>query len=243
MAATKWTRPPPPPCTAFAYELALRLVHDPAWRPPPDLSRRTAWCAVATAAPFSALELLLLRPALVTAAWAVPGLRDGLRRFFEDGGTLDLASWAALSWAFSAGFAIADVACVMRAAAGAVRPPPHLPNRAPPLPLPLVLRPAMALERRLTEVYANVAYGCYWVGESHVALAVAVAATAATRTALMVVLMPLLATLCRIELPHWKLSILAAMHVCWLTSMWAARGVTVVLVAALSPLRPTAIEG
>ncbi|KAK1859765.1 hypothetical protein I4F81_002359 [Pyropia yezoensis] len=59
----------------FAFELAVRLLHDYPWHPPPGLTATVAWRAAAIAGLYAAVEKLVLRPALLFTAWYFPGLR------------------------------------------------------------------------------------------------------------------------------------------------------------------------
>lgn len=81
----------------FAFEMAVRLLHDYPWHPPPGLSKADASRGVAIASLYATVEKLLPRPVLMFTAWYCPGLQVLLGTAL--GGRVGLkATMAAAGW-------------------------------------------------------------------------------------------------------------------------------------------------
>lgn len=214
----------------FAFELAVRLLHDYPWHPPPGLTATVAWRAAAIAGLYAAVEKLVLRPALLFTAWYFPGLRgllgDALGGRAGMEGTVAAACWVAAAM-LAAAEAVVLLVCTFFVSV-------HVPVRPP------VLRPALPLRRRLAVVCCGATAG-EGAGERPLFIAAyllqrLIEYTGASTVAFLVV--SRWRTGARLAGPEVVTA--AALYAWAVVAVWVARGLAVLLQAALPPpIRPT----
>lgn len=95
--------------TTLAFQLAVRLLHDYPWHPPPTLTTKEAWLAVGIAACYAAVEILLLRTLLMFSGLFLPGVRGILGRSYLGWRDGDETFWALLLLMGAAILMVSDV--------------------------------------------------------------------------------------------------------------------------------------
>lgn len=214
----------------FAFELAVRLLHDYPWHPPPGLTAAVAWRAAAIAGLYAAVEKMALRPALLFTAWYFPGLRgllgDALGGRAGVEGTVAAACWVAAAMLAAAAAVVLLVVAFVASVHVPVRPP--------------VLRPALPLRRRLAVVCCGAAHG-EGADERPLFVAASLLQRLVEYTGTSVVAFMVVTRWRTGARPAGPVVVTAAALYAWAAVVvWAARGLAVLLQAALPPpIRPT----